>query len=419
MAIVVARGARLAALREARWLDRKRLCGCAALSIIAAAAALAWVLAGHGVRDPAGRPIGTDFVSFWTVSRALLGGRQHLVYDPAALAALERAALAGAVPFYAWQYPPPALLIVLPLALLPYLWALSAWLALGLVGYLSALWRIVPRPLTLWAGLAFPAVLIELLHGQNAFLTTALFAWGLLLLRTRPAAAGVLLGVLSFKPQLALLLPVALVAGGHWRALAAAAAGALALVGLTVLLWGGGIWADFLASLPFARLILETGLVPYYKLQSPFAAMRLAGGSVTAAYAVQAPVTVAAAAIVARTWRRPADPALQNALLLVATLLATPFLLDYDLLLLAPAIAWVAELEIRDGALPWERTALAAASATPLFARALAAATLLQPTPFVLAALLAALLARLRRDGNRARPAPGGAPAADGAGGEL
>jgi alpha-1,2-mannosyltransferase len=396
-----------AILREAPWLNRERLCGYATLLIVLSGAALAWLLMGHGIKDPAGRPIGTDFVSFWTVSRALIDGRQRLIYDPAALAAFERTILGGgAAPFYAWQYPPIALLIVYPLGLLPYLWALAAWLGVGLAGYLAALWRILPRPLTLWAGLAFPAVLIELLHGQNAFLTTALFTWGLLLLRARPAAAGVLFGILAFKPQLGLLVPVALVAGGHRRALAAAAVTVLVLASLPAALWGAGIWADFLRSMPFARTILETGLVPYYKLQSVFAAMRLAGGSVAAAGIAQTLAAVTAAAIVARAWHNSADPAIENATLLVAALLATPFLLDYDLMLLAPAIAWVAGKEIREGALPWERTALAAASVLPLIARPLGSATHFLLTPFVLAALFVALVARLRCDRDKAGAGP-------------
>jgi hypothetical protein len=150
--------------------------------------------------------------------------------------------------------------------------------------------------------------------------------------------------------------------------------------------------------MPVVRTILASGLVPYFKLQSVFAAMRLAGGSVAAAAVAQTLAAITAAAIVARAWHKPADPAVRNATLLVATLLATPFLLDYDLMLLAPAIAWIADKEVREGALPWERTALAAASITPLITRALGSATHFLLTPFVLAALLAVLAARLRRD---------------------
>ena len=133
---------------------------------------------------------------------------------------------------------------------------------------------IVPRALTLLLGLGFPAVLLTVTHGQNAFLTAGLLSWGLLLLPAQPVAAGVLIGALAFKPQLALLLPVALIAGGNWRAIVAASLTVLGLSAATVILFGAEIWRDFLASTALTQQMLDLGLVPYFKLQSVFAAIR-------------------------------------------------------------------------------------------------------------------------------------------------
>ena len=162
--------------------------------------------------------------------------------------------------FYAWEYPPNALLIVYPLALLPYLWSLTLWLVLGAALYLTALWRILPRPLTLWAGLAYPAVLVTIGHGQNALLTTGLLGWGVLLLHRRPVTAGILFGILAFKPQLALLVPVALIAIGQWRAIGAAMFTLLVLAITSDILFGSCVWAGFRANLPFAGQMLESRL---------------------------------------------------------------------------------------------------------------------------------------------------------------
>ena len=191
-------------------------------------------------------------------------------------------------------------LIVYPLALLPYLQSLAVWLALGLAGYLTALWRIFPKPLTLWVGLAFPAVFWTVTHGQTSFLTTSLFCWGLLQLPRRPVLAGILFGVLIFKPHLGLLLPVALVAGGHWRAVVAAALTAIPSAVASVVLFGTGVWADFLASTSATRSMLESGLDfgQYYKMQSVFAAARLLGSPMLVAYSLQALVALGAAAAV-------------------------------------------------------------------------------------------------------------------------
>ena len=376
----------LSLLRDAPWLTPRRVRDYATLLIAAYVLAIVWGLTGAGTSDPNGKPIGTDFVSFWTVSDALLHGHAAAIYQPEKLAALEHAAV-NAPLFFAWSYPPIALLIVAPLALLPYLWSLAAWLLFGLALYLQALWRILPRGLTLWAGLAFPAVFLTLSHGQNAFLSAGLVGTGLALLTAQPIAAGIALGVLAFKPQLGLLLPLALAAGGHWRAFTAAAVTVALLVAATIALYGVEVWRAFFAALPFSRAMLEQGLVPFFKFQSIFAAARLDGASVGLAYALQAVGSIAAAAVTCWAWRRATPQAAKNAILVLASLLATPFILDYDLTLLALAIAWLASVQ-GDGVRPWERTALAIAFFLPLCARPLADFAGIPATPLAAAALL-------------------------------
>jgi alpha-1,2-mannosyltransferase len=360
---------------------------------------ITWTLTGNGLVDPLGHPIGTDFLTFWTVSRALLTGNEHAVYIPAALAALEQAAMQPAkLPFfYAWSYPPPALIVVYPLGLLPYLWSLAAWVAVGLAGYIAALWRIFPRPLTIWVGLAFPAVVWTVTHGQTSFLVTGLFTWGLLLLHLRPILAGILLGLLIFKPQLGLLLPIALIAGSRWRTIVAAVFTGLAFVATTILLFGSGIWSDFLGSMPLSRAMLDEGLPGYYKLQSVFAAARLLGSPLQVAYGLQALVALSAAIIVAWAWARTADPAMKNAVLVAAAPLSTPYIYDYDLLLVAPAIAWLARKIGEGHALPWEKTILVAAFLTPFISREVGWQTHLLLAPMVVAALVAVITVRLWR----------------------
>lgn len=400
-----------AALRDARWLTVDRLRAYVTLLCIGFVTVLAGMVSGYG--GLAGdRPVGADFASFWTVSWALHHGRLAAIYAPAALAGLERQMFGAAAGFYAWQYPPPALFLVYPLALLPYAGALAAWLALGLGFYLSALWRIRPRLLTLAAGVAFPAVLVTVIHGQNAFVTAGLLGWGLLLLPRRPILAGALFGLLTFKPQLGLLLPVALVAGGEWRAVAAATISAVLLAAGSSACFGAGAWAGFLAGTTLSRQILTLGLVSYFKMQSAFAAIRLLGGSVVLAFVGQALVAASAAAIVAWAWRRPIGVGLRNAILLAAIPLATPFVFDYDLLLLAPAIAWLAGELRRTGPLPWEKTALTAVALAPLFSRPVADGTHLLLAPLATAALLATLVARVRaealgRESRQREPAAG------------
>jgi hypothetical protein len=350
--------------------------------------------------DPMGRPVGTDFLRLWTASYSLLNGEERAIYEPGAFFALEKAVTQPAtLDFYPWNYPPSSLLIVYPLALLPYLQSLAAWLALGLAGYLAALWRIFPKPLTLWVGLAFPAVFWTVTHGQTSLLTTSLFCWGLLQLPRRPVVAGILFGALTFKPHLGLLLPVALIAGRHWRAVVAAALTALLSAAASVVFFGAGVWTDFLASTTDTRSMLEGGMNfgHYYKMQSVFAAARLLSSPMFVAYSLQALVAVAAAAAVAWIWWRPtSDPDMKNAALMAATPLSTAFIFDYDLMVLAPAIAWLARKGVTDTALPYERTILAATFLAPFVSRVVGMHTHLLLAPILIAALLVLIVRRVQ-----------------------
>jgi hypothetical protein len=337
----------------------------------------------------------------------LHNGLERAIYVPEALAALERSVVAGEnAVFYAWQYPPIGLLLVYPLAFFSYLWSLAVWLAVGIVLYLTVLWRILPQPLTLWAGLAFPGVLLTIEHGQNAFFTAGLLGWALLLLPRRPVAAGILIGLLSFKPQLGVLVPVALIAGGQWRTFIAAALTALGLIATTFILFGGGIWADFFASLQRSREMLDLGLVPYYKMQSIFAALRLLGGPLILAYSVQALVAVGGAVTVAWAWRRPTDPDMKNAALLLATPLASPFILDYDLMLVAPAIAWLARKGVQNRLLPWEGITLALLALMPMVSRTIGEFTHILLAPLAVGAGLAAIVVRIRAESPKVHTHP-------------
>ena len=390
----------LAFLRDARWLTRSRLFGYSAALIAGTVAVMMWVLSGQGTADPAGRPIGTDFLRLWTASYALLNGQERAIYDPTGFFALEQAVTQPATrDFYPWNYPPSSLLIVYPLALLPYFTSLVVWIGLGLTAYLAGLWQIASKPLILWVGLAFPAVFWTVTHGQTSFLTTSLFFWGLLLLRQRPNLAGILFGLLSFKPHLGLLLPIALVAGGHWRAVVVASLAVIASVAASVVCFGDGVWADFLTSTIATRRMFESGMNfgHYYKMQSVFAAARLIGSPLRVAYGLQAMAALAAAVVIVWVWRQPkADPDMENAALMAATPLSTAFIFDYDLMLLAPAIAWVALNGVAAGPLPHERTILVAAFLAPFVSRVVGMYTHVLLAPIFVTALFITIVRRIQ-----------------------
>lgn len=243
--------------------------------------------------------------------------------------------------------------------------------------------------------LAYPAVLINIGHGQNGFLTAALLGGALIVLDRRPILAGILIGLLVYKPQFGLMIPLALVAGCHWRTFAAAAATVAALTLVTTLAFGPEVWPAFKASTEFSRsVVLEQGQTGWQKIQSVFSWARMWGAPIPLAYALQGALTIAIGVVIVRVWRSAAAPALKSATLCVAAILATPYSLDYDMMVLAPVIAFFALDGLHRGFGPWEKTALAALWLVPLLARSVAQATLI---PLGVPAMLATCVLLLRR----------------------
>lgn len=387
---------RSAPLREAVWLSPAR--GRAVrtvLLIILPLTALAWLAMSRGGIDPAGKALGTDYLSFWSAARIALGGKPAAVYDIALHHATQRAALGAEVGYAAFFYPPVFLLVVLPFGLLPYLASLGAWLAV--TGY--AYWRAVRLWAAGWAGagaafLAYPALLVNAGHGQNGFLSAALLGAGAFLTQKRPWLAGALLGGLIIKPHLALLVPVALILRGLWRPFLAAGGGALGLLALSVVAFGAETWRGFLTTAPLARATLEQGLVEPEKMQSLFAAVRMLGGGLAPAYALQGAMGIVAVAGLALVARKRADDLAQGAVLVSGTLLATPFLLDYDLTLAAIPLAWVFVEARRAGFLSYEKIVLGAAFLLPLVSRGIAMKFHVPFAPLLLFALFAIVVRR-------------------------
>jgi alpha-1,2-mannosyltransferase len=242
-------------------------------------------------------------------------------------------------------------------------------------------------------------VFINLGHGHNGFLTAALIGTALVNLDRRPLLAGLLLGLIVYKPQFGILIPLVLVATARWRPFAAAAATVAVLALITTLAFGMSVWDAFMASTHFTRIIvLEAGETGWHKIQSVFSVVRMWGGPVALAYAVQSAVTVMLAAALVWLWRAQVDFSLKAAALIVAALLATPYSLDYDMTALAPAIAFLAVNGLRHGFAPYEKSALAALWIAPLVARSVAQAILVPVGVLSMAAVLGLILHRAAQE---------------------
>lgn len=324
------------------WAGRLRLYGGVVCLLY-----LALVLAGASslVRPHAAPPAINDFIAFHAAGGMALQGRAAEAYDATLLHAAQRAVFGGefAGAFF-WLNPPSFFLAVAPFSALPYIAAWLAWSLLTAI-FLGAMLRLIVPGAVVVALMAAPAIFICAFVGQNGMLTAGLMAGCLALLERRPRLAGVLLGLLTVKPQLGLLFPPFLLLGRRWAVILAATATALALALASALWLGLAPWAAFLGSVGGSRDFLAGGAGAWSKLQSPFALAVQVSGSLGVATVVQAAVVAGLLGALAWLHRRGAPAAIRAAALVAASALATPYLHAYD----APMLSVAAAFLLRDG----------------------------------------------------------------------
>jgi alpha-1,2-mannosyltransferase len=358
-----------------------------------------WIIAGvlknPGLTDLVGQAAGHDFVAFWSAGALAARGDPAGVYSLEKMHAMEQAVIGVPTEKWAWNYPPTFLLMVLPLSFLPYLAALAAWVLLTLGGYLRLTYRIAPHRVTPWLFLGFPGVYDNLFFGQNGFLSAILLGGGLLWLDRRPFWAGCLFGLLTYKPQLVILIPVALLAGRRWRALAGAAAGGLGLALASLGLFGTGTWIAFWHNLPFASQLIEQSIY-WGKMPTIYAAARGLGLSHFPCLLVQGVGSAGALLAVAWVWYRDFPLPSRASVLAIATFLATPYALNYDLAILGLAFAWLGWQEYREERANGQIFLILCWAACYLMTQKLGLQYGLQGTPLILVALLLFALRRAR-----------------------
>jgi hypothetical protein len=316
---------------------------------------------------PAGAPVGGDYVAFHVAAREMADGRAAALYDDRTFEARlkelgppkERYGLT-------WQYPPTYFFVIAPLALLGFIPGYVLWTGAAMAAFFASLRAAGFGALALFVILAAPSTFHAVITGQNGFLTAALLIIATLFPDKRPIAAGLAAALLTVKPQLGLLIPIAYLAGGCWRAFFVAAFSALALAAASFAAFGVESWAAFFSAAAGAADNVASGAMPLFKMATPYAAARLAGLAAGAATVVQLLFFIAAAVAVAMVWRRVKDTELRAAILCASVFLAAPYAYYYELVILALPAAILAKRAIEKGWLKFEQIFLAAIFMLPL-----------------------------------------------------
>jgi hypothetical protein len=309
-----------------------------------------------------------DFLALWSYAVALADHAPAELYNSDLLHVRQVALGVDSGRTNPFPYPPTFMLLIWPLNLMPYDMAFVVWMV-GTMGlFLWAIWRTCSRsPVCLFLAVVAPASATAFAGGQSGFLAAALIVAGLRLATTRPVISGVMIGLLSFKPQLGFLVPVGLAAAGLWPALAATC---VTIAGLSLVatgVFGWEVWPAWVSMLSAYNDAFDHATAVLKIRPTVMANLGMLGCSVPVARIVQAMVSLVVTMIVWRCFRRGSSR-LAVAALLVGTFLATPHAFVYDLPMVTAALVLFIEARLQTTAAfaGWEVLVLAQAMIFPV-----------------------------------------------------
>ena len=302
-----------------------------------------------------GRELGQDWMVFYTATGAYFGGDLSLVFDGQRLTQVinQRYAdwLAFPLIFHPWLYPPHFLLLLLPFGMLSFTPSYILFISFTFLALIAAVCWLTGRHLFIVLALfLFPQTPFAFLTGQNSFLTGAIFVAGFGLMERYPLLGGMMLGIGTYKPQLFLMVPFALIASRQWKALAGATTMAFVLVVASLAVFGADIWLDWVQVMVASSDTYSKWLIAgRLNGQSVYACAVLAGASASVANAAQVVTALLGCGCVYWSFSKPIPTDLRLAILFAAALLASPHVSSQDGILLAVGALFLFCRVIEDG----------------------------------------------------------------------
>jgi hypothetical protein len=327
---------------------------------------------------PQAAPFAGDFIQEYVGGYIVLYGDHSRFYDVAYAKQLEHdPEIAGfhwqSEQWYPMIYPPFYYLLFAPLSLLPIRIAALVWLGLMVAAFVASMLLLArhfpERTILPWglpAGALFLPLLLSLIMDQKGTLLLLIFTATFVLLdRRQPFWAGLVFGLIAFKPHLALVIGLAMLCKSEWRFVAGSILTTNVLIGLCFVVGVDVSYQYFQLSLHMGEYI-ET---PGYQLEQMhcwlgFFRLLLSGWTLQGVWIVTLIAWAITIALLARllwgplAYGRPLF-AVQYSGLVLATILLSPHLLTYDLSpLLLPMILLIVYTTEAGSALEGHRRAI-------------------------------------------------------------
>ena len=269
-----------------------------------------------------------DFFAIWSFAKFAIARSAGHIYDDATLHDFQMDLGSSPTYYLPYAYPPSFLLFIIPIGFLSYYAAFGVWIIGTFLFYLLVSTYKQASRAAVFLTMFAPATIITFAAGQTGFLSSAFILGGFRLVTSHPVLSGIMFGLASIKPQLGLLIPIALVSAGQWRTVVAAVATVLVLVFVSSLAFGWAIWPLWLS-----KLVAHANWAAEVNSRSSVTMignLTLLGMSLSVARIIQACIGVLVAIVIILCFRRGVTM-LGTAAVLVGTFLATPYAFVYDM----------------------------------------------------------------------------------------
>ncbi len=345
--------------------DRLRLYACFILGICLFRA-IALISSIDNMLDATNSPVGYDFITFWSAGYLALEGMPEAAFIRERIVEIQQFAVPGNNAVFLWHYPPTFMLLTTVLAAIPYVTSYFLFIGGGFLFYVYSLKRLFQHRYALLLIVAYPAVYLTMVHGQNSLLSAGLLACAIFCFRTKPVMAGVFIGLLAFKPQLGVLIPLVLIVSQQWKVFWSAVLTTCLFVGLSLIVFGWELWSVFFQNMSVVKSLMGQGLLLSEKMPSLYVTLKMSGLTDDLSYAVHWVMASGVVGTLIWLWYRSGPTAMAFAALIPAALLILPYLFDYEMTLLAIPIALLAMDIAQKGGVLWEKTILVCGFVTPL-----------------------------------------------------